>query len=136
MQAPAGSLDVRGPFGQDQQYGPGGRVASGFIHDFPSSRAVSEGVVHSLPTIGAYSGTGSAGLPRRGRREALRLAGRTSTWRLVRGPLPSPAGATSRRQRETPEGTAESVASDPVQAPGRRFRSRGPFRQDLRYGRT
>lgn len=51
MQAPTGSLVVRGPSGLDQRYLPADAHRYGLIHDFRGSRADFGGSVHSPSTI-------------------------------------------------------------------------------------
>src|SRR5262245_37757991 len=125
--APSGKTNITGRavawlVGLSTTFRVPGRFLRALSTAFPRSvRTAGPGRPASRDVVGARRSAWQAG-PRRG------------AW--SGGPCRPPPGRRRGRQRETPEGTAESVASDPVQAPGRRFRSRGPFRQDLRYGRT
>jgi hypothetical protein len=131
------------PSGKTYSKGGAVGVARWFIHDFSRTRRLPEHVVHRVPTIGAHDGTRRGGRPGCGSAslpeptwERLIVAGGDGIERRA-GREKRPAGVVAspgEGQRKTPEGTADLVASNPVQAPGRRFRCRGPFRQELRYG--
>src|SRR5436190_9317529 len=57
MQAPTRSLDVRGPFGQDELYEMRWVVPSPVIHDVRCADLSFRAVVHSFPTIVPVSGS-------------------------------------------------------------------------------
>jgi hypothetical protein len=116
-------------------------LARWFIHDFSSSGGGPELVIHSLPTIGAHSGTSQT---------ADRSCGRAVP--ACRAPL-APARATSgSRPRDAPGSAREAANASGCRIRNarrnrrprslrrlckhlrRRFRCRGPFRQDVRYG--
>src|SRR6478672_498474 len=58
IQVPTGSLDVRGPFGQDLRYGAAGELPSPLVHEIRRSGVAIAGVIHRVCTIVPRRGPG------------------------------------------------------------------------------
>src|ERR1041385_928840 len=97
---PTGSLDVRGPFGQDQRYAVAPCAVHPLVHEFRDGSLASARVIHTLPTNVAPPGTGAR----------WSIIGACPSWlALASGSDPSsPAGCSARAGGSSGVGLADA----------------------------